>query len=114
VQMSEPSTAPKYTAPEGLSPDEKAYYENFGRLPKPARIKNHKQNFDSADWSMKKSVNPSGDNPAPEGTGTPPQQPAQNTGQPAPKQNPALARLGGGGGAKKPMIQITGNKPAGK
>jgi hypothetical protein len=40
--MTEPSTAPKHIAPEGLSAEDKAYFENFGRLPKPARIKNHK------------------------------------------------------------------------
>jgi hypothetical protein len=36
------STSPKYVAPEGLSAEDKAYFEQYGRQPKPARIKNHK------------------------------------------------------------------------
>lgn len=93
---------PKHVAPENISPEEKAHFEQYGRLPKPARIQKHKQNFDSADWSMKKSVQ-SGEN----------QEPAGSV-QPVVKQNPRLGAVGGTGTQqKKPMVVISKNPNAG-
>lgn len=134
AEPTEPTTQPKYTVPEGLelTPEQRSYYEQFGRIPKPVRgpsIKSAKvwkfalstprsslahfqPHFDSADWSMKKNEkadeNTDSNNPNP--------QPAQ----PVVKQNPRLGALGmlcltlceyvayllggGGGQQKKPMV----------
>lgn len=43
ITMAEASSnQPKFVAPEGLSPEDKAHFEQYGRLPKPVKIKNHK------------------------------------------------------------------------
>lgn len=43
ITMAEASpNQPKFVAPEGLSPEDKAHFEQYGRLPKPVKIKNHK------------------------------------------------------------------------